>query len=128
MLASRRRREAVLTSIQCVDCGAIYSVAVETGKRKRRSDMKRCETCRRRKTFRVFGRKGHVTVGALRRRLGNVCGICGMSVDYNLRSPHPGAPSVDHIVPLSHGGNPDWVNSQLAHLRCNHLKSNTVSP
>lgn len=122
----RRKREVVLDSIQCVDCGATYSIATESGKRKRRSDMHRCETCRRRKTFRVFGRTTHVSVGELRRRLGNVCGICGMSVDYNLRSPHPGAPSVDHIIPLSRGGDPDWTNAQLSHLRCNHLKHNTM--
>lgn len=119
---SSRYRGSVLTSIQCADCGDAYSIATEPGKRKRRSDMKRCETCRRRKNFRVFG-KTMVSVGELRRRLGDVCGICGMSVDFDLRSHDAGAPSVDHIIPLSLGGDPDWTNAQLAHLGCNRRKN-----
>lgn len=44
-----------------------------------------------------------------------------------LKSPHPLAPCVDHIVPISKGGHPsDIENLQLAHWGCNRQKSDKV--
>jgi 5-methylcytosine-specific restriction endonuclease McrA len=44
-----------------------------------------------------------------------VCGICGEDVD-------PLAFEVDHIVPLSRGGEHSYANTQVAHRRCNNEK------
>lgn len=56
-----------------------------------------------------------------------ICGICGLPVDKTLRYPNPMAPSVDHIVPVVRGGHPfDMDNLQLAHWRCNRLKSDKL--
>lgn len=33
-----------------------------------------------------------------------VCGICGKPVDFSFKNPHPLAPTVDHIIPVSKGG------------------------
>jgi 5-methylcytosine-specific restriction endonuclease McrA len=45
-----------------------------------------------------------------------VCGICGLSIK-------PGeAWHVDHVVPLSKGGEHSYPNTQLAHAACNILK------
>ena len=61
-----------------------------------------------------------------------VCAICGQPVEkdgtkWKYHYPHPGSPSVDHIIPVSKGGHPsDLANLQLAHLACNRQKSDRV--
>lgn len=50
------------------------------------------------------------------------CGICNKRVDLSLDTPHPYAPSVDHIKPLCKGGEHDIDNVQLAHFSCNARK------
>lgn len=50
------------------------------------------------------------------------CGLCRKRIDRNLEHPHPLAPSVDHIVPISLGGGNELSNLQLTHLRCNLTK------
>lgn len=48
------------------------------------------------------------------------CWLCLHPVDLTLPGTHPDGPSVDHVVPLSKGGDPlDRGNLRLAHLRCN---------
>ena len=57
-----------------------------------------------------------------------VCGICGRPVDFGKKFPDPWSATVDHIVPISKGGNPaDIANMQLAHLQCNRLKSSKTN-
>lgn len=57
----------------------------------------------------------------------NTCGICGQQVDKSLKSPHPMAPCVDHIIPIAKGGHPsDIENLQLAHWNCNRQKSDKL--
>ena len=54
----------------------------------------------------------------------SVCGICGHPVNFDKVFPDPWSPTVDHIIPVSKGGSPvDVANLQLAHLRCNRIKS-----
>ena len=52
-------------------------------------------------------------------RDGWICGICGRKINKRLKWPHPRSKSLDHIVPLSKGGNDAPGNVQAAHLRCN---------
>jgi len=63
---------------------------------------------------------GAATVEDVDRRLvleshGAICGICGEAVD-------PLNFHVDHIVPLSRGGDHSYVNTQPAHPFCNNSK------
>lgn len=54
------------------------------------------------------------------------CSWCGDPVDHTLKAPDPLSPSVDHIIPLSRGGDPyDLANLALQHLGCNSRKGNT---
>lgn len=53
------------------------------------------------------------------------CGICRLKVDRRLTAPHPMSASLDHIVPMSRGGNHTYQNTQCAHWRCNVLKAAT---
>lgn len=56
-----------------------------------------------------------------------ICGICGKPVDFSYKNPHPLAPTVDHIIPVSRGGHPsDISNLQLAHRCCNRQKSDSL--
>ncbi|MFJ8871081.1 HNH endonuclease [Streptomyces sp. NPDC102473] len=50
------------------------------------------------------------------------CRLCGDLVLMSLKVPHAGAPTIDHIVPVSRGGNDTRANVQLAHFRCNSVK------
>lgn len=59
----------------------------------------------------------------------NVCGICGMPVDFGYKYPHPLSPCIDHIIPIIKGGHPsDLSNLQLAHLSCNREKADKLVP
>lgn len=54
---------------------------------------------------------------------GTVCWLCGEGIDMTLSSTNPHdrmAPSVDHVVPLMHGGTElDILNCRPAHRSCN---------
>lgn len=72
-----------------------------------------------------------INLPALFDRDGGRCRICGAMCDYNDITVKNGAviagdnyPSIDHIVPISKGGTHEWSNVQLAHKRCNSVKSN----
>ena len=56
-------------------------------------------------------------------RDGWCCQLCGRKVNRNAVVPHPNAPTLDHILPLSKGGTHEYANVQLAHFLCNSLKS-----
>lgn len=57
-------------------------------------------------------------------RDGWVCQLCGEPVDRSAIFPDCRAPSLDHIVPLSLGGEHSRANTQCAHLGCNIRKGN----
>lgn len=55
-------------------------------------------------------------------RDGWLCGICRCKVNSTLRYPNPLSASVDHIMPLSRGGEHSYRNVQCSHLVCNLRK------
>lgn len=74
-----------------------------------------------------------ITVEGLYRRDNGVCKICGRRCnwdDYTIKMGNKIAgdwyPSIDHIIPLKHGGLHSWDNVQLAHRRCNYLKGDKI--
>lgn len=60
-----------------------------------------------------------VYVEALFERDNGLCGICGLLVTQTDWS-------VDHVVPLSKGGEHSYANTQLTHLICNVRKNNRI--
>lgn len=48
-----------------------------------------------------------------------ICNICGEKIDKNLKYPNPMSASLDHIIPLSKGGQHSYDNVHIAHLYCN---------
>lgn len=67
-----------------------------------------------------------VTVADLVARDGWVCGLCGDPVDMAHRHPHPRSLTIDHVVPLSRGGEHSIANTQIAHSVCNTRKGNRM--
>jgi len=77
----------------------------ETGKRKRAA--KKNAVVEKFNTAEIFKRDGWI------------CQLCHKKVNPRLKHPHPLSKSLDHIVPLSRGGEHSRRNTQLAHLSCN---------
>jgi 5-methylcytosine-specific restriction endonuclease McrA len=64
-------------------------------------------------------------------RDGWCCQLCGQKVDKSLYKTkgtkrYANAPSLDHIIPLSRGGEHTKINVQCAHYLCNCKKSNKL--
>ena len=68
----------------------------------------------------------HVTVQALLKRDKARCHICKKRVDATLSVPHPLAPTIDHLIPVSQGGSNAFSNCKLAHLGCNCRRRSTA--
>ncbi len=56
------------------------------------------------------------------------CALCRKKVSSRVCYPHPLSGSIDHIVPLSRGGDDVPANVQLAHFRCNASKGSRGKP
>lgn len=106
----------------CLRCGGSFSLLV-TGKagRTKRADAKMCPDCRKAR----MTRHGWSPKAIVAHHGTSDCGICGEPVDLSLRKPNLMSASIDHIVPFAHGGSNDPENLQLAHLHCNHVKSDS---
>lgn len=59
-------------------------------------------------------------------RDGEICQLCGEPIDLDLSHPDPRSASIDHVIPLAHGGAHTYENCQAAHLICNILKSDRL--
>lgn len=55
------------------------------------------------------------------------CGICHEDIDPALRYPDAMCATVDHIIPLSRGGEHVWSNCQPAHKHCNEEKADGLT-
>lgn len=112
--------------LRCEDCGQWWPG--------RFAQRTRCDPCRashRRavKSLRGAYRRGApkataelVTLAEITDRCGGRCGLCGDPVLPFVRFPHPRSASIDHIVPVSKGGEHVPDNLQLAHFGCNSAK------
>lgn len=63
-----------------------------------------------------------VPLHALLERDGWTCGICEKPIPRDAVWPDRQSPSLDHVIPLSKGGEHSWANSQASHLSCNARK------
>lgn len=59
-------------------------------------------------------------------RDGWVCGICDEAIERELSHPDPRSCSLDHIIPLSLGGEHSQANTRAAHLDCNVRRGNRM--
>lgn len=110
---------SVPTQRECVSCGVAIDLTVRgKGGQRVKATVKFCRRCK------GDYDKYKLTAAQLAERDGTDCGICGEPVDMTLRrSESLRCASVDHILPRSRGGTHEPDNLQLAHLICNHIKS-----
>lgn len=109
-------------------CASHYNVQHpnrKTWKKNGNPDVRRAAL--RRKTQERRARTRGATIERVERdeigeRDGWICGICGLSINRNLKHPDPDSPSLDHIVPLALGGEHTEANTQISHLYCNTVK------
>jgi hypothetical protein len=106
----------------CVACGVTIDLTARgKGGQRIKAHVKFCRRCRQDYD------KYKMSAGELAARDGANCGICREPVDMSLtRADGLMCPSVDHIIPRARGGTHDADNLQLAHLRCNMLKSDRI--
>lgn len=108
----------------CVHCGATIGP-------ERRIDAKFCSAecnSRAHQLKRKLRTRGGGNTGFVRAEIagrdGFTCGICAEPVDMVLAYPDPGFASLDHILPVSHGGSSEPENLRLTHLLCNVTRRN----
>lgn len=132
VLLKLRTRVRWLLPKQCAQCGDEFN----------RFDASRhCDSCkkanvRQARTLRKARKRGAgsyesgIDHESVYDNSDGTCALCGGRVadpsvwwDWDGKTWMPLAPTVDHIIPLARGGPHTWANVQLAHNRCNTLKS-----
>ncbi|MER7953850.1 HNH endonuclease [Streptomyces sp. NPDC096030] len=78
--------------------------------------------CRRRRAAKQGGLSEPYTLAEIARRDSFKCQLCGTAVPMDVKVPEALAPTIDHVVPVSRGGDDTRANVQLAHFRCNSVK------
>lgn len=114
------------------DAGRPVRPSPEVRKRSRENEKRRgyTEALRRRDAARR-ARKLGATVEPFNsveifERDGWTCLICGDPIDRWAPYPHPDSVSLDHVVPLSRGGEHSRANTRCSHLRCNLRRGNRM--
>ncbi|ABD58316.1 HNH endonuclease [Mycobacterium phage Llij] len=113
------------TSGLCASCGEWFVAGVRA-----RYCSKRCAE-RARSERRRAREAGVTTSSRVRRREiferdGYRCHLCGEMTDPTQQVPHPRAPTIDHVLPLSRGGSHEPANCRCACFLCNSVKSDRV--
>jgi len=103
----------------CQECQTIASRETVRAQRTRKRAAKRGAR------LQTFGRS--ITLRRLIERDGIRCGICGRNTNIRAHYLSDDYPSVDHIVPVSHGGAHSWTNVRVAHRGCNSVRSDKPS-
>lgn len=113
----RRRRRGVdpLASVECVECGE--PMVLVTG-----VVSPRHAECK-------SGIPGYAGKREfIERRDSGVCQICLTPVDFDAHWLSDWAPTLDHILPRSHGGSHEVENLRLAHRWCNSARRDAKVP
>lgn len=77
---------------------------------------------RRRRAAKRGGVSEPYTLAQIAERDRHRCQLCGKRVSMDVKAPNPQAPSIDHVMPVSEGGDDTRANVQLAHFGCNSSK------
>ena len=119
---------AVAAAGQCESCGS--EIIKYRTKRRFCAD---CATARKNRADNVRGRLRRMKTKTVRvtmtpreiwERDGGRCGICRKKIDIQIKWPDRRALAIDHIVPLSKGGEDTPENLQATHAACNGRKNN----
>lgn len=95
---------------------------------KRNNRQRYTEYENRRRAIKMQAWVEDVDLVTLIKRKGFACGICGRLTFPSIKDRyHPLSVHIDHIVPLSKGGEHSYANCQVAHASCNTQKRDKVS-
>jgi len=111
--AERRRRK------ECQQCGEGGAVKKFCSKTCRQQASRSRRSARKRNAF-----VENVSTKKLAKMQNWKCHLCGGKISKTAKAPHPHSLSLDHLIPLSLGGEHSYANCAAAHFRCNSLKSN----
>lgn len=122
------RPRFVPQELTCPTCGVVFT--------QKRSQQKYC--CIEHRPFRDGDPRSPGRVAASRRRRLRIaatfdgvtdaeiferdrwmCWLCRKRIGKSFRYPHPRSASIDHVLPLSRGGDDTALNKRAAHLFCN---------
>ena len=120
-------------TMSCVQIACKYNMSIErVYKRAQKLGIKTL-TCNNRWYARLHRYSNSdfdssITLDKVIEKYNGICQLCGKPVDKtDIENGHikRNYPTVDHIKPLSKGGNHTWDNVQLAHMSCNAGKCDT---
>lgn len=115
--------QAKPTTLPCLICGRDYTTRTATNG----GTCKRCQNRARKDDKRAerFGvQYERIDRLSVYWRDDWICQLCGDPVDRTAQAPHPLSASLDHIIPISRGGDHLYENVQCTHLGCNIAKGN----
>jgi hypothetical protein len=112
---------------ECLHCGTPFRAETAARKYCRESSCAKSAGKIRRRGLLASAYVEDVSRAVLAKRDRWRCQLCGKKVDRTLRAPHPMSSSIDHIVPISAGGEHSYANTQLAHLGCNITKGHRTT-
>lgn len=99
-----------------------FRLCQECADERRRASNRR-KNVRRRAARRLSS--DHFTMADIGERDGWRCHLCHRKVNRKLSGMHPDGPTIDHLVPLSFGGEDTLDNVALAHRKCNLERNNS---
>lgn len=74
----------------------------------------------------VYARGDEIDALTLFELFGWTCIICRQPIDRRKRCPDWRAATIEHIIPLAHGGTHTWDNVGPAHYKCNLDKGECI--
>lgn len=135
-----QKRIGTVKPAVCVECGVGFTFTVTRGHpittcsaqcKERRSAQNHAASSAKGKAMRAARLESQpselVRPIEIYLRDGWRCQICGGQVDKRSKVPHPKAPTMDHIIPVSLGGPHTRQNLRLAHFLCNSKRGNRES-
>lgn len=125
----REKRNAANRAWQAANRERARELAKASIRRQREVDIdgyraRKAEAAQRRRAAKAGATIERFTHAEVFERDGWICQLCGDPTDCTAIFPDPLSPSLDHIVPLSRGGEHSRANTQCAHLSCNIQKGN----
>jgi HNH endonuclease len=122
----RCRCGAVLPTLRRQRCDSCLAASRQARKRRERQSTTGRQRKQRENKQRKAAKLGVIhepyTLAEIAERDHYRCGLCHKLVAMAKAIPHAKAPTIDHIVPLSVGGDDTKANVQLAHFLCNSRK------
>ena len=130
-MSEERERTKTFIHKRCKECGKHF----ETTRSKacycseecsNRYENRRKETARRKRIAKNGKVHWDISIERLMKRDKSICYLCKGQVDKRIDPNADNYPSIEHVIPISKGGTHTWDNVQLAHRKCNYLKSDKL--